>query len=133
MAFCLPHLVDELDLPVGHCLYVVEKVPGELHTSTYLNTRPPLITRICVEAREVAFEEVQREVSYDGPEMSDASAWEFGNCVCFETWEDERRIYARHINWDEFYAADYFGDDNRYDSLYDMWTISLLSSNAAPH
>jgi hypothetical protein len=64
MAFCLPHRVDQLDLPVGHCLYVVEKVPCELHLSTYLNTRPPLITRVYVEAREVAFKEAQREVSY---------------------------------------------------------------------
>lgn len=58
---CLPLRVYELDGAFARVIFGVvdpqKSLPCSLHIPSALNVRPPVITRVCRESRELAFEE----------------------------------------------------------------------------
>ncbi|GAB1313475.1 hypothetical protein MFIFM68171_03685 [Madurella fahalii] len=101
--FCLPHRVVELD-PAE----VNDANPPqvcELRTTSYTNTRPPVISRICQEAREVALRHGgEWGVAVKGLKGSDADS---------EEDEEEEPFYS-------YYASDLYWDPNKPDRAIEL-------------
>lgn len=57
---CLPRRVHQLENPLDEFLFNVPREdapsPCNLSSTTWINGRPPVITRVCRESRAVAFE-----------------------------------------------------------------------------
>jgi hypothetical protein len=104
---CLPHRVFELDRPVAICTYTHEPIICALSTSTYFNACPPLITRVCFESREVAFEEGTFTFEDCKPGIPEDLEWDTSNADRLEpAWRDPRRTLLFHINWCDGYTVD---------------------------
>ena len=117
---CLPYRTLEIDIPIDCIVFDIEVEalypfklialpPCKLHDTTYMNLRPPLISRVCRESRDVAFETGRfKSRSKDRP---DNSKWVSMNTVNYNVWEDPTRD-SYHLNWSACYNADYGGDGN---------------------
>jgi hypothetical protein len=111
----LPVRVVELDVPLNH----IVRTSCQLQTTTWLNARAPLATRICHESRAVA-------LGNGGPLYSDdeggtrGPAWAAGNPIAFNPWA-RPATDVLHINW-----------TSAYDTGFALYTgaIALLHSKA---
>ena len=108
---CLPRRVLELDRPRPDVIFqdLPKELRGTVHcelvSTTGHNSIPPLITRVCFEAREVAFE--------TGRLIDFRHLWDGSNVnICgtgppmFSSWFDPGRD-AIHLNWDPVYEAEW--------------------------
>lgn len=108
---CLPRRVLELDVPRADL--IAQDLPKELKgtvsctlgSTTAFNSRPPLITQVCFEAREVAFE--------TGRIVDFRDLWDGSNVNIYGTgvsvrgcWFDPARD-AIHLNWDPVYEVEW--------------------------
>lgn len=101
---CLPYRTCEMDIPSGNIVFGLrydDPPPCKLSDTTYMNGRPPVISRVCRESRAVAFE------TGCFPGFSeDRPYWVSGTIVTWNAWEDSARDSV-HLNWTPTYRADY--------------------------
>ena len=99
--YCLPCRVYELDTPQTRTVYVdCEKENGpwpchQLSYTTYMNGRPPLISRVCHESRSITFK-TGKIIPVDESRPGEAE-WVSG-LDTREAWRDSLRDSA-HLNW----------------------------------
>ena len=109
---CLPYRTLEIDAPIDNIVFNLEQKapsPCKLYDTTYMNLRPPLISRVCRESRNVAFETGHFAVfSKDRP---DNTTWVSQTSVSYSAWEDPARD-SYHLNWNSVYSAEYGGYGN---------------------
>jgi len=101
---CLPHRVCELDYIQANVLYdgIDEPWPCELSETTTINSRPPIVTRICRGSRAVAF----RKGGFlsNGDDRPLHAQWQ--NLANEKPWLDLSRD-TLHVNWTQVCDADY--------------------------
>ena len=119
---CLPHRVIEGGPP---CNYDAKYC--ELDCTTNLNTRYPVITRVCRESREVAFENggPLRFPRYDGDgESTDDSSWdEWADSLLPRQWFSPAR---------DIFHLSYDGDsDNGYNPIPDFLPFAAKCSKVS--
>lgn len=103
---CLPRRVIELDFPLAEIVFDIWDhdpilSPCRLGRSVYLNTSPPLITRICRESRRVAFEHgrtAARLISTDGLLPPAEIDWHTSNTIHPDYWQPKRGGDLIHLN-----------------------------------
>jgi hypothetical protein len=112
---CLPHRVCEMDDPAAFIVYESPesdyKVPCGLLSTSRSNKRPPLLTRVCRESREVALTTGKWNSMlgwrgagwFAGPSEAD---WASGNVIDCGYWEDTSRDSA-HMSWTSHYDIDF--------------------------
>lgn len=71
-----------------------------------MNGRPPVISRVCRESREVAFETGNVPVFSEDIPLD--AQWSSGNSVT-DPWLDHARDSV-HLNWTPVYEADYISN-----------------------
>jgi hypothetical protein len=108
---CLPYRVCELDAPDPELVFSKPSLtfngprPCELLYTSYMNKRPPLISRVCHEARHVAFKNgsIVRQ-------KADLWSWGEGGWGSTQdlrdTWQDPQRDIV-HRHWTRSYEAYY--------------------------
>lgn len=109
---CLPHRVRELDTP-HYLVYYEENEspeiprPCKLYYTTFCNSRPPLISRVCHESRVVAFKcgKVVADARKRDQDRPPEARWWSMLSVNW-TWHDDQRSLV-HLNWTHSNAADY--------------------------
>lgn len=103
---CLPHRVVELDWPVpawnygyGYPAWFLDPPDHscEMQSTSFLNSLPPVISRVCHEARTVAFETGRFVVQKQPPVLSD-SEHSTVQPRPRRSWIDWRRDVL-HLNW----------------------------------
>lgn len=118
--FCLPHRVWEITQPADDIVFAEyddtpAPYPCMLRHTTYMNGRPPVISRVCHEARSVAFEAgsilLGRPILPDRPADRPPEAQWKSSIDVVDAWRDSARDSA-HTNWASAYEAeyDYFGN-----------------------
>lgn len=100
---CLPHRVVELDYQPDDIIWDEgpddEAPPCSANGMIQLrNKAPPLITRVCRESRQVAFETARQLPGFPDPRDPE-NTQEFANYMVTHPWLDTARD-AIHINWD---------------------------------
>jgi hypothetical protein len=102
---CLPDRVEEFDTARGMVFFNDDRLlyrapPCTLVATTYLNLRPPLITQVCREARDIAFEEgTYKDYEYIEPEeISWASPGDL--MLAGKVWRSNSPPKLVHINWE---------------------------------
>jgi hypothetical protein len=100
---CRPHRVMELDAPnqVGVDTYC------QLTHTSYLNMRPPVITRVCRESRDVAFENAGIVKVNSDP---NAPCWWSGTSLHHHWFNPATDIV--HLNWYPAYAQQFDNTGN---------------------
>ena len=103
---CLPHRVCELDYPSAEYLNAHQNPlnPCLLYQTSRLNATPPVITRVCRESRQVAFE--TGGFAQDRKDVPIGKGWFSSNCPRELWWEDRARD-SYHLNWDDRYDRDF--------------------------
>jgi hypothetical protein len=96
-----------MEIDNSHKDFIGAETYCELQTTTFLNSRSPIITRVCRESRDVAFEnagvlgvDVEAEVKPDDPE-----GWVSGTSLS-DPWFSPA-IDIVHLNWTEAYEAEF--------------------------
>jgi hypothetical protein len=120
--YCLPDRVEEFDVAYGKVFYYDHRHPDQtppctLADTTYLNTRPPLITRVCREARGIAFKTGTFE-EYEYVETAEtwhASPGDFK--LVGKIWRSKSPPKLVHLNWHpqplvQEYRARYLDDND---------------------
>jgi hypothetical protein len=155
---CLPHRVSEDDEPVAFIVYTSygyqREVPCGLRSTSRSNTRPPLLTRVCRESREVAFATGTWYPYLDWrgrgpvPGLPSEADWNPDYVIDKGFWLDPSRDSA-HMNWVPTYDIDFATTFNGHpltslaedaqsvngsasfmlDALEDGWDWGLDSSN----
>lgn len=108
---CLPRRVLEFDVPRPDIIF--QDLPEELHgtvscelsSTTAHNSRPPLITQVCFEAREVAFETGRLADFRDLWDGYNVNVWGTGTPMR-RSWFDPARD-AIHLHWEPLYDAEW--------------------------
>lgn len=101
---CLPHRVVELDIPSnGHI-----DTYCQLWRTSSINSRPPIITRVCCEARQVAFE--KGGLTWDVIGVDDGPVW-WANNSNLTPWFNPTTDIV-HLNWFPPYDLDYVSSGN---------------------
>lgn len=90
---CLPHRVVEIDTVIGDDRHPI----CELFDTSYLNSLPPIITRVCRESRHVAFEGVDVQASLDDAEEDD----DWDSSLLMRWFRPRTDII--HLNWVKTY------------------------------
>lgn len=113
--YCLPPRVIEVDAPVRWDMLDDHGVDAlaticTLRRTTWLNQRPPLITRVCRLSRSTAFE----VGSFVAPRTCD------GRLLNPKRWPPSR--IAKHSTW----------KDRAHDSLHLNWTLNAEWENGSP-
>jgi hypothetical protein len=112
---CLPHRVSEYDLIIDWVFYKTCGTnaipPCQLLSSTFSNSRPPLLTRVCHESRQIAFEtgEMDPDLTIEDEEAIDLveeTEWCAGNVRSYAVWQDCVRD-STHMNWDVEHQIDH--------------------------
>lgn len=110
---CLPHRVWEMTQPVGEIVFCQPDNmdgpwPCKLQHTTYMNGRPPLISRVCRESRSVAFKTGSILPHHSNDRLPEAY-W-MSSIDVNVAWQDRARDSA-HLNWTSAYEPeyDYFG------------------------
>ena len=125
-SYCLPERVCELTIPADFIEYCQRDNtdgpwPCELWQTTYLNGRPPLISRVCHESRSVALKS-GRMIPAPLADRPPEARWYGGDIV--DSWQDRLRDSV-HLNWTTAYEADNgFSDDSP--AHYLAWEASRL-------
>ena len=105
---CLPRRICELDIPQDDCVFRTpnrDSVPCNLRQTSFANTCPPVISRVCRESRQVAFENGgNAELWHEIPEDKRWVAWNDWNET--QWWRDRARDSA-HLHWDSSYEVDF--------------------------
>ncbi|KAK5161101.1 hypothetical protein LTS14_000897 [Recurvomyces mirabilis] len=119
--FCLPNRICELDFLVDDIVFNVDEgapVPCTLERTTSLNSRPPLITRVCREAREVALETgyVHIRSEDDRPETA---RW-VSMLSVEDGWQDRTRD-SWHLNYNLAYEGGY--ESSGHPVAYLAWHV----------
>ncbi|THZ52339.1 hypothetical protein D6C90_01193 [Aureobasidium pullulans] len=105
---CLPHRVSEYDLIVNWVYYNTYSDdalhPCQFASSIVSNGRPPLLTRVCHESRQIAFEtgEMGPKLTTEEKEAIDLSGepeWSTGTNIQWDVWKDSVRD-STHLSWD---------------------------------
>lgn len=103
--YCLPNRVEEFDTACGMVYYNDDRIlyrspPCTLVSTTYLNLRPPVITQVCREARDIAFKEgTYEDYKYVEPEeVSWASPGDL--MLTGKVWRSNSPPKLVHINWE---------------------------------
>ncbi|KAK4897728.1 hypothetical protein LTR27_004500 [Elasticomyces elasticus] len=107
--FCLPHRVRELDNPVAENVYHIAgvgPVPCKLQSTTRFNVCPPLISRVCCEARKVALETGMTMRFGEDAEPAQEDDWD-ASTLRRDVWHDPVRESV-HLNWNEVYEVDFY-------------------------
>lgn len=113
---CLPRRLLEFDVPRPDiiCEDLPEELQGtvscELSSTTALNSRPPLITQVCFEAREVAFETGRLANFRDLWDGYNVNVWGTGTPMR-RSWFDPMRD-AIHLHWEPLYDAEWTISEN---------------------
>ncbi|KAH8774468.1 hypothetical protein F5883DRAFT_546874 [Diaporthe sp. PMI_573] len=108
---CLPSRVLDLDVPRADIIFqdLPKEIRGTVHcelscTSAH-NSRPPLITQVCFEAREVASETGGLTNFRDLWDGHNVNMWGAGGSIR-RCWFDPARD-GIHLNWDPVYEAEW--------------------------
>ena len=120
---CLPHRTCELDIPLDSIVFNLQtNAPScKLWDTTYMNGRPPIISRVCRESRAVAFETGRFRVFSE--DMPQDAWWSSGNTVSLDAWEDYTRDSV-HLNWNSAYSADYISNGSPLHCL--AWSATQM-------
>jgi hypothetical protein len=133
--YCLPYRVYETDYPVYERAYHLRNdscpAPCRLYQTTKLNGRPPLISRICREARAVVNESGNCDTECD-PERPLEAQWASGTDNS-EAWFDAARD-TPHLNWTPQYEVDYsFSGNSLQAMVWDALRTSVIPSLMLEH
>lgn len=111
---CLPRRVVELDIPSnGHI-----DTYCQLWRTSSINSRPPIITRVCCEARQVAFE--KGGLTWDVIGVDDGPVW-WANNSNLTPWFNPTTDIV-HLNWFPPYDLDYVSSGNPISFF--LWTAA---------
>lgn len=119
--YCLPNRICELTQPIANVVFEANDdddgeegpLPCNLWRTTYMNSRPPLISRVCRESRAVCFE--SGSLITDWHEQQPPEAKWISWLDLDMPWRDRFRD-AAHLNWHSAYEPEYDhdGDPLRY-------------------
>jgi hypothetical protein len=133
---CLPHRVEEFDVAQGKAFYHNHRNPDRLPlctlaATTYLNFRPPLITQVCREARDIAF----KTGSYEEykPVRAPKAYWVKPGDISLsgKIWRSRSSPKLVHLNWDRSYSLHgyYSGYSGQTDPLRCLEHTVLMRSS----
>lgn len=107
---CLPWRVYEVDEPHARSIFDAypslespDEVPCTLACTSYMNARPPVITRVCQESRKFAFKQGALVVE-DSSLVLEAARWSANNLIRGPVWRDKQRDIV-HLNWHSLYKS----------------------------
>lgn len=110
---CLPHRVVELDQQPVDIIWDEDEeddptCPANSLTQLH-NKAPPAVTRVCREARQVAFERGHKLPWFPDPRDPE-NTQDFAKYMAFDLWLDPERDII-HINWDPMADIDWMSYD----------------------
>ncbi|KAK3708149.1 hypothetical protein LTR37_011653 [Vermiconidia calcicola] len=113
--YCLPHRYRELDQPVADIVFWTPEnrdgpFPCNLWHTTAINSRPPVISRICHESRCVAFK-TGRTLPLDPSGAWPVEAQWQHDLMNNKAWQDRARD-AVHLNWVSTCDIEYVSSGN---------------------
>lgn len=133
---CLPFRVHELDFPIGEYLYIDNDdgipLPCRGKPSADLNGLPPVITRVCHESRNVAYESggvAEAEFYRDMPYRDRFTS--YTSVIADKYWLDRKRDTV-HINWSPTYQCMQLEDSVGSALGYVAWVSRQLLGHPSP-
>ena len=133
---CLPHRVSELDYPynwlIGGPEAYREKFPCSLRSTSDSNGRPPLLTRVCVESRRVAYRSGNwvSVLETQSPKPPDDAWWEVANSIDGDYWQDPLRD-SIHLHWTKEYEVEIWYPDVGHPLTSLAWESKRLNGSAS--
>ncbi|KAK6437118.1 hypothetical protein LTR95_006682 [Oleoguttula sp. CCFEE 5521] len=113
--YCLPHRFVELDHPIPDHIFSSPLPCTHFTDTTFINRRPPLITQVCCEARQVGLETGAPLEDIFQPGRPDEASFSSGTSIQ-APWLDRTKD-AVHMNWTGALEPLYGSDGDAISSL----------------
>nr|OQO22757.1 hypothetical protein B0A51_07226 [Rachicladosporium sp. CCFEE 5018]OQO23573.1 hypothetical protein B0A51_07470 [Rachicladosporium sp. CCFEE 5018] len=124
---CLPHRFVELDYPIADHIFPSPLPCTHFSHTTHINSQPPLITQVCREARQVAFDAGTPFEDISHPGRPD-EAWFSSGTSLRASWLDRTRD-AVHMHWTAALEPLYDSDGDAISSL--AWDAKFCTGVAS--